>query len=119
MDGLTVDEFAVLSGPSYARESVSFPTSRDAEARGGCPGLSEWCGECGDGHGGEAERPCGRRERCSAGGNTHNLAGAELPQQRGPRIQSVAAAAGRRIVEAYAAGLGRPVLNGTRTKLER
>ncbi|MGW5284679.1 hypothetical protein ACWERI_35450 [Streptomyces collinus] len=47
----------------------------------------------------------------------HNPSGAEVPQQReGP---SKSAAAGGRVVAAYAAALGRPVLNGTRAKLER
>ncbi|MCY0947856.1 hypothetical protein [Streptomyces antarcticus] len=45
------------------------------------------------------------------------VAGAEVPGQREGSDQS-AAAAGGRIVVAYAAALGRPVLNGTRAKLQ-
>ncbi|MFG2352022.1 hypothetical protein [Streptomyces phaeochromogenes] len=49
--------------------------------------------------------------------DNHNPSEAELPQQRERSGKN--AAAGDRIVASYAAALGRPVLNGTKSKLER
>ncbi|MFB6962438.1 hypothetical protein ACFCYB_37020 [Streptomyces sp. NPDC056309] len=60
--------------------------------------------------------PNGERER-EASPERHHLSAADVPQQRARSDKD--AAAGDRIVAAYAAALGRPVLNGTRAKLER
>ncbi|MFF3208345.1 hypothetical protein [Streptomyces sp. NPDC002962] len=59
--------------------------------------------------------PDGEREIDDAPGS-QNLSGADVPQQRASLGKN--SAAGARIVDAYAAALGRPVLNGTRAKLE-
>ncbi|MFE9499813.1 hypothetical protein [Streptomyces collinus] len=55
-----------------------------------------------------------REKTASPGGQTPG--GPEVPQQRARSDEN--AAAGDRILAAYAAALGRPVLNGTRAKLE-
>lgn len=55
------------------------------------------------------------REFEAAPGN-QNCTGADVPQQRASSGKNQAA--GARIVDAYAAALGRPVLKDTRTKLE-
>ncbi|MBK3647812.1 helix-turn-helix domain-containing protein [Streptomyces sp. MBT33] len=59
--------------------------------------------------------PVGERENV-ASPEGQNPSGAEVPPQREPSPQNAAAG---RVVDAYAAALGRPVLAGTRTKLER
>ncbi|MFK4103204.1 hypothetical protein ACI2L1_24610 [Streptomyces sp. NPDC019531] len=59
--------------------------------------------------------PDGERED-EASPEGQNPSEAELPQQRERTGQK---AAGERVVAAYAEALGRPVLNGTRAKLER
>ncbi|MER5509324.1 hypothetical protein ABT052_28905 [Streptomyces sp. NPDC002766] len=58
----------------------------------------------------------GERENEASPANSNNPSGAELPQQREKPAEY---AAGERIVAAYTAALGRPVLNGTKAKLER
>ncbi|MFF3639053.1 hypothetical protein [Streptomyces sp. NPDC002250] len=64
----------------------------------------------------ESTAPDGERESV-ASPEGQNDSGAGLPQQREGSDSSTAA--GGRIVAAYAAALGRPVLKGTRAKLER
>ncbi|WP_435253614.1 hypothetical protein [Streptomyces sp. 1222.5] len=81
--------------PSGSSSGLS-PVAGDAEATGDVP-------------------PDGERENKAApGGQTP--CGTKIPQQRA-RSDQYAAARGR-IVAAYAAALGRPVLNGTRSRLE-
>ncbi|MDJ0347500.1 helix-turn-helix domain-containing protein [Streptomyces sp. PH10-H1] len=63
----------------------------------------------------------GERESSAAPGTDtatagRSVAGAGVPEQREPSGQDAAAAA--RIVDAYAAALGRPVLNGTRAEIQ-
>ncbi|MPY36728.1 hypothetical protein FNH09_37575 [Streptomyces adustus] len=87
---------APLLLPSPSPSSLS-PVDGDAEALGDVP-------------------PDGEREN-EAAPEEENPLKADVPHQR--EASSESAAAGRRIVAAYSAGLGRPVLNGTRAKLER
>ncbi|WP_432189862.1 hypothetical protein [Streptomyces sp. Tue6028] len=68
----------------------------------------------GDTDGPKDVSPDGERET-EAAPEEHKTSEAELPQQR--EGSSKTAAAGERIVEAYAAALGRPVLKGTKIKL--
>ncbi|MFF4902858.1 hypothetical protein [Streptomyces sp. NPDC001068] len=82
------------SSPSSSPSSLS-PVAGDADAAGDVP-------------------PDGERE-IEAAPEGDNPSGAEVPHQREGSDKS--AAAGGRIVAAYAAALGRPVLNGTRAKL--
>lgn len=64
----------------------------------------------------DSTAPAGESESV-ASPECQNDSGAGLPQQR--EVSNPSAAAGGRIVAAYAAALGRPVLKGTRAKLER
>lgn len=82
------------SSPSSLSPGAGVP--EDADASGGTGSVGE------------------RESEASPEGQ--NPSGAELPQQREPSQPNAAAG---RIVTAYAAALGRPVLNGTRAKLER
>ncbi|MEW2497532.1 hypothetical protein AB0942_28955 [Streptomyces nodosus] len=96
-DGRRGSESDPLLPPSSAPSSLS-PRAGDADASG-------------------VNSPVGEREsKASPGGQ--NPSGAELPPQRKGSNQSAAAGVGR-IMGAYSAALGRPVLNGTRAKLER
>ncbi|WP_326793972.1 hypothetical protein OHA79_52090 (plasmid) [Streptomyces sp. NBC_00841] len=64
----------------------------------------------------ERENSASPRTTNTESAATPAAAGSELPEQRGGSKQ---AAEGSRIVAAYAAALGRPVLNGTRAEIER
>ncbi|MET8788006.1 hypothetical protein [Streptomyces sp. NPDC004589] len=89
-------DLAPLLLPSSSPSSLS-PVVSDAGALGNAPSDEE-------------------RETEAAPGGA-NPSGAEVPRQRETSRES--AAASGRVVAAYAAVLGRPVLNGTRAKLER
>ncbi|MFD9511266.1 hypothetical protein [Streptomyces mirabilis] len=74
--------------------------------------------DAGDTDGTRDVPPDGEREtEAPAEDHNSNPSGAELPQQRERADKN--AAARDRIVAAYAAVLGRPVLNGTKAKLEK
>ncbi|MGW1534474.1 hypothetical protein [Streptomyces aureus] len=64
---------------------------------------------------GPAEVPSGGERETVAAPKEHNPSLPEVPQQREQACRTTAV---RRIVEAYATALGRPLLNGTRAKLE-
>ncbi|MFJ4633599.1 hypothetical protein [Streptomyces sp. NPDC088847] len=95
LDGGAGSDSGPLLLPSKTPSSLS-PVAGDAEALGDVP-------------------PDGEREiEAAPGGN--NLSEADVPHQR--ERSSENAAAGGRIVDAYAAALGRPVINGTKAKLQ-
>ncbi|MEJ1202875.1 MULTISPECIES: hypothetical protein [unclassified Streptomyces] len=101
---------ADLAGAGAAKSAALLPPSSSPSSLSPGAGVADNA----DASGGTASN--GERES-EASPEGQNPSGAELPQQREPSQQS--AAAGGRVVAAYAAVLGRPVLSGTRAKLER
>lgn len=101
---------ADLAGGGGAKSAPLLPPSSDPSS------LPPHAGVASDADASLGTGPIGERESV-ASPEGQNPSGAELPQQREGSSES--AAAGGRVVAAYAAVLGRPVLNGTRAKLER
>ncbi|MBQ0891306.1 hypothetical protein KBZ94_41485 [Streptomyces sp. RM72] len=100
---------ADLAGAGAAKSAALLPPSSSPSS------LSPRAGVAGDADASGGSTTVGEREN-EASPKGQNPSGAEVPQQREPSQPNAAAS---RIVAAYAAALGRPVLNGTRAKLER